>query len=105
MTIPVFVHKYLPKRSTGINVIIALLAAIILFFILFVSFKNLLFERALNSVSAKFESIHYSLTWKDSRVIQFNRISIAKLMLRSNIDSTTVELDSLSLRFGVVSAI
>jgi hypothetical protein len=104
MSIPVFVRKLLPKHSTGIKLLFAFLAVILLLFVLFVSFKNVIFDRALNVLSAKFESLNYVFTWKDGKVIQFNRISIGKVMLESKVDSTKFEVDSLSLRFGIISA-
>jgi hypothetical protein len=97
--------KTLLKHSSGSIILLIFVSAGILFFVFFVSYKNILFEKALNSVSAKFASLGYQFSWKGSRVIHFNRISIHEIKLTSETDSTKVKIDSLSMKFGFLSAL
>ncbi len=105
MSIAGILKKMPFRRSIGSILLLAVISMGILFLILFVSYKNILFERALNGISAKFASLGYQFDWNDSRVIHFNRIAVGNIMLTSVNDSSQIEVDSLALQFGFLSAL
>ena len=93
------------KHSASRKFLLIVVFLGILFFTLFVSCQYVLFERALDSVSAKFASRGYQFKWNDTRLKFFNRISAGRIMLKSLHNNTKLTMDSLSMQFGFFSAI
>ncbi len=87
------------------TLLLAFVSVGILFFVFFVSTKNAVFERTLNRVSVKFAERGYRFHWNDSRVNGLNRISVARITVTSMDDSTSVELDSLAMQFGLLRSL
>ncbi|MBN2275436.1 MAG: transglycosylase domain-containing protein [Bacteroidales bacterium] len=93
------------NRFSGRIILMVIIFTGILLFILFVSLRNIVFERKLNSLAGKFETLGYHLSWKDNRVTHLNKISVGKIKLVAETDSTIVEADSLTLQFSLLSAV
>jgi hypothetical protein len=97
--------KCLPKSSVlrkGLLVSVITVTVILLFL---VSVKNNALEKGLDRLALKFASAGYRLTWQDSRFIHFNTVSVSRLLLESQNDSSRFAIDSLALKFGVFPAL
>ncbi|MBN1415544.1 MAG: transglycosylase domain-containing protein [Bacteroidales bacterium] len=92
------------RRHKGRIVLFIAVAVGILSITIYFSFRNIAFERGLKRVAGKFAALHYQFTWKDGRIVHFNRISMHEIMLNAETDSTWIKMDSVSLKFGLFPA-
>jgi hypothetical protein len=100
-----FLKKCLPKYSIGGKVFLVSVTAGIVILLFLVSIKNVALEKGLNRLALKFSSAGYRLTWKDSRFIHFNKVSVSNLLLESENDSLRFAIDSLAMKFGLFPAL
>jgi hypothetical protein len=97
--------KYFPMPTVGRKIFLVSFTAVMVILLFLFSIKNVALEKGLDRMALKFASAGYRLTWKDSRVIHFNEISVSKLLLESEKDSSRFMIDSLAIRFGLFHAL
>jgi hypothetical protein len=105
MKIAGFLKKCLPKSSALRKGLLVSFTAVTVILLFLVTFKNRALEKGLDRLALKFASAGYRLSWKDSRFIHFNKVSVSQLLLESENDSSLFAIDSLALKFGIFPAL
>jgi len=100
-----FFNKCLPESSRGRKVLLVSVVSVTGLLIFAGIFRNVVLEKGLDRLASKAESAGYRFTWEESRFIHFNTISVSRLLLESEADSSSFGIDSLAMKFGIFSAL
>jgi hypothetical protein len=100
-----FIKKCLPGSFAGRIILLVSVTTVIAILLFLGSIRNIALEKGLDRLALKFASAGYRLTWKDSHFIHYNQVSVSKLLLVSEKDSSRFAIDSLAMKFGVFHAL
>jgi hypothetical protein len=93
------------KNSTILFILsMAGIAILLLLCIVFLLYKDVALERSLNKAAQKFAARGYTFTYHDCHVKNLNRVMLGRIHIGSENDSSRVDIDSLSMQFGILPA-